>query len=173
MPIYLETPRLILKQFCEEDAERLFELNSDPDVVKYTGEAAYTSMDEVKAGLVRNYHQYEYYRRGRLSVFEKQSGEYIGWCGLRYFPESEQTDLGYRLLKKHWGKGYATETSIACLNYGFNILHLDKIMATAMKENKASINVFNKLGLTYSHDDHCHDAPAVVYIITKEQYIKS
>jgi ribosomal-protein-alanine N-acetyltransferase len=170
MPIYLETTRLILKQFCDEDGPSLFKLNSDPDVVKYTGEPAYKSIDDVQAGLIRNYYQYEHYKSGRLSVFDKQTGEYIGWCGLRYFPDSKQTDLGYRLFKRHWGKGYATESSIACLNYGFNTLNLEKIIATAMVENTASINVFKKLGMKFSHYDEYHDAPAVVYAILKEEW---
>ena len=101
MAILLETTRLILKQFCGEEVPLLFELNSDPDVVKYTGEQVYTDMEEVHKSLLRSYEQYEKYRQGRLSVFVKQTGEYIGWCGLQYFPESGKTDLGYRLLKKH------------------------------------------------------------------------
>jgi len=119
---------------------------------------------------VRNYNQYEKYGQGRLNMFDKQSGEYIGWCGLKYLTESRQTDLGYRLLKKHWGKGYATEASTACLNYGFNTLNLEKIIGTAMKENTASIKVFEKLGLKYSHDDDCGCQPGVVYTITKEEW---
>jgi len=169
MSIILETQRLILKQFCEDDAQYLFELNSDPEVTKYVGEGAFESVDAVRE-FVRNYNQYEKYGQGRLNMFDKQSGEYIGWCGLKYLTESRQTDLGYRLLKKHWGKGYATEASTACLNYGFNTLNLEKIIGTAMKENTASIKVFEKLGLKYSHDDDCGCQPGVVYTITKEEW---
>jgi len=170
MSITLETSRLILKQFCEEDGKYLFELNSDPDVVKFTGESVYTDMSEVNKSLARNLEQYRKYRQGRLSVFIKQTGEYIGWCGLRYFPESGNTDVGYRLMKKYWGKGYATEAAEACLDYGFKTLDLQEITATAMKENTASINVFHKLGLKYSHDDDCGCQPGVVYKITKEEW---
>ena len=173
MAIYLETRRLIITQFCDDDAQHLLELNSDPDVVKYTGEAPYESIDDVQSSLVRNYYQYEHYKRGRLSIFDKEAGDYIGWCGLRYFPESGQTDLGYRLLKRHWGKGYATESSIACLDYGFNTLNLLKITATAMRANKASIHVFEKLGLKHSRDIIEHDVPCTVYEITKEDYINN
>lgn len=169
MPIIIETERLILKQFCEDDAKYLFELNNDPDVTKYTGDVAYTSLDEVYEFL-KGYDQYEKYGQGRLNVFNKQTGEYIGWCGLKFLEDSDQVDLGYRLLKRHWGKGYATEASIACLDYGFNTLNLQKIVGTAMKENIASINVFKKLGLKYSHDDDCGKHPGVVYVITKEEW---
>ena len=158
-----------MKQFCEADAKYLFELNSDPDVTKYVGEGAYNSIDEVYE-VIRNYNQYEKYRQGRLNMFDKQTGEYIGWCGLKYLEAEQITDLGYRLMKRHWGKGYATEAAIACLDYGFNTLNLEKIIGKAMKENIASINIFKKLGLTYSHDDECAAHPAVVYIITKKEW---
>jgi len=169
MPIIIETERLILKQFCEADAKYLFELNSDPDVTRYVGEGAFNSLDDVYA-FIKNYGQYEKYKMGRLNMFDKQTGEYIGWCGLKFLEDSDQVDLGYRLLKRHWGKGYATEASIACLDYGFNTLNLQKIVGTAMEENTASINVFKKLGLKYSHNDDCGKHPGVVYVITKEKW---
>jgi ribosomal-protein-alanine N-acetyltransferase len=169
MPIIIETPRLIMKQFCEADAKHLFELNSDPDVTKYVGGSAYSSMDEV-IEFIKNYDQYEKYGMGRLNMFDKITGEYIGWCGLKYLEDEQNVDLGYRLLKRHWGKGYATEAATASLEYGFDVLNLDKIIGKAMKENTASINVFKKLGMAYSHDDECGKHPAVVYVITKEEW---
>ena len=148
MAINLETERLNLKEFCLADAHYLFELNSDPDVTRYVGSGAYNSIDEVYE-FIRDYDQYEKYRMGRLNMFNKQSGEYIGWCGLKCIEDKGYADLGYRLLKRHWGKGYATEASIACLDYGFNTLNLSRIVGTtAMKENIAPpIHVFDKLGL--------------------------
>jgi len=167
MPIIIETERLILKQFCEADAKYLLELNSDPDVTRYVGEGAFNSLDEIYA-FIKNYGQYEKYKMGRLNMFDKQTGEFIGWCGLKFLEDIDQVDLGYRLLKRHWGKGYATEASIACLDYGFNTLNLQKIIGTAMKENTASINVLEKLGLKYSHDTNDHGQLCVVYTITKD-----
>src|ERR1700744_5395147 len=143
MAISLETSRLVLKQFCEADAPYLFELNSDPDVTRYVGEGAFNSIDDVHT-LIKNYGQYAKYKMGRLNMFDKKTGEFIGWCGLKLLEDSDQVDIGYRLLKRHWGKGYATEASIACLDYGFNTLNLQKIIGTAMKENTASTNVFKK-----------------------------
>ena len=169
MAITLETARLKLKEFCLEDAHHLFDLNSDPDVTRYVGSGAYNSIDEVY-DFINNYDQYKKYKMGQLNMFEKRTGEYVGWCGLKYVEDDDYVDLGYRLLNKHWGKGYATEASIACLDYGFNTLNLSRIVGTAMKENAASINVFKKLGLKYSHDNECGDQPGVVYAITKEEW---
>jgi [ribosomal protein S5]-alanine N-acetyltransferase len=169
MPIVIETPRLIMKQFCEEDARHLLELNSDPEVTRYVGEGPYKDIDAVRE-FVRNYNQYEKYGQGRLNMFDKQTGEYIGWSGLKYLEDEGYTDIGYRLLKKHWGKGYATESARASLDYGFHQLGLDKIVGRAMKENVASIAVFKKLSMQYSHEQDCGCHPGVVYTITKDQW---
>jgi ribosomal-protein-alanine N-acetyltransferase len=169
MPIILETSRLIMRQFAEEDAKLLFELNSDPDVTRYTGDGAYSNLEEVH-NFIRNYDQYEKYGQGRLNMFDKQTGEYIGWCGLKYLEKENYSDLGYRLLKRHWGKGFATEAAWESLNYGFNTLHLDKIVGTAMKENTPSIHIFRKLGMRYSCDKDCGCQPGVVYTITKDEW---
>lgn len=169
MPIQLETSRLIMKQFCEEDAHYLFELNSDPDVTRYVGEGPFNSIEDVYT-FIRNYGQYKRYKMGRLNIFDKQTGEFIGWCGLKFLEDSSQVDLGYRLLKRYWGKGYATEASIACLDYGFNTLNLQKIIGTAMKENTASIRIFEKLGLKHTHDIKDHGQSCVVYAITKDEW---
>ncbi|MCJ8209868.1 GNAT family N-acetyltransferase [Mucilaginibacter sp. RS28] len=165
----LETERLILREMREEDAAGMLELNSDPEVVQYTGDGPFEDIDEALA-LIRGYDQYRKYQMGRLNMFLKTTGEYIGWCGLKYHAEDGLVDLGYRLHKRYWGKGYATEASIVCLNYGFNTLHLEKIIATAMVPNTASINVMKKLGMQFSHQQDCDDKPGVVYVITKDQW---
>jgi RimJ/RimL family protein N-acetyltransferase len=169
MCLKLETSRLILRPFCDEDAALLFELNNDFEVIRYTGDVSYKNIEEA-LHFIRNYEQYEKYQMGRLNMFARQSGQYIGWCGLKYLSDIKEVDLGYRLLKQSWGKGYATEASIACLDYGFKILNLKKIIAAAMEANTASIRVLEKLGLKYSHDNYCGGQPGVVYSIIKEEW---
>src|ERR1700760_1106177 len=122
MPIILETTRLVLKEFSPDDAQNIYDLNCDSEVTKYLGGNIYNSVDDV-VEFIKGYDQYEKYGQGRLSVFEKETGDFIGWCGLKYLEDKQFSDLGYRLLKKHWGKGYATEASIACVNYGFYTLN--------------------------------------------------
>jgi RimJ/RimL family protein N-acetyltransferase len=75
--------------------------------------------------------------------------QFVGWAGLAYLPEFDEIDLGYRFLPKYWGGGYATEVSRAILTYGFNKLELRRIIAIAMKENKASIRVMEKIGMEF------------------------
>jgi RimJ/RimL family protein N-acetyltransferase len=67
--------------------------------------------------------------------------EFLGWCGLKYLFETNEVDLGYRFMKKFWGKGYATEAALACIEYGFATLNLHQIVGRALPGNLASIKV--------------------------------
>src|SRR5688572_23615158 len=116
--IELRTPRLYLREFTLADAPDLLALNSDPDVVKYTGDGPFKNLEEAEA-LIRNYDQYEKYKMGRLNMYLKDTSEYLGWCGLKYLEDKDAVDIGYRLKQSAWGKGYATEAAQACLDYGF------------------------------------------------------
>src|SRR5690606_30529073 len=100
----------------------------------------------------------------------KETGEFIGWCGLKYLADENQTDLGYRLLKKHWNKGYATEASRACLDYGFHVLGLKKIIARAMKPNVNSIKIMQKLGMQPEPCNEPGRSCDIQYFITREEW---
>ena len=141
-----ETPRLTLREMQPDDAADMFRLNEDPDVVRYTGDTAFASLEEAQS-LVQGYTQYRQYQRGRLLLHEKATGEFVGWCGLKYLAEEDETDLGYRLLRSDWGKGYATEAGQVCLQYGFEVLQLPRIIARALPANPASLRVMQKLGM--------------------------
>jgi len=170
----LETQRLILKVATLEEAPLLVNLNNDPDVVRYTGEAPFQSLVDAQT-IIRDrmMDQFQNYRMGRFSVYLKD-GTYIGWCGLRFFPETEEVDLGYRFLKKDWGQGYASEASERCLRYGFEELNIKKIIARAMPENIASIKVTQKLKMTFRglNTDPTEPHNFILYDITAEEFHK-
>lgn len=128
------------------DAAFMMHLNSDPDVIRYTGDSAFNTIQEAAQVMTRLKKQYEFDRTGRFIVELLETGEPIGWCGLRWFPEVSMHDLGYRFLKSQWGQGFATETSKACLEYAKNEIKVKKVFARAMSANKASIRVLEKLG---------------------------
>jgi RimJ/RimL family protein N-acetyltransferase len=161
--IKLETDRLYLREFIEDDAQFFYELNNDPEVIRYTGDVAFKNKEEALA-LIRNYDQYKS-KTGRLTVVLKETGELLGWCGLKFHPENDQTDLGYRFKKVYWNKGYATEAARASLQYGFDTLHLPYIVATAQKENIASIKIMEKLGMHFWKEVVEHEVACVIYRI--------
>ncbi|MBL7882505.1 MAG: GNAT family N-acetyltransferase [Bacteroidia bacterium] len=164
MNIKLETERLYLREFSIEDVQLLIDLNADEEVTRYTGDGPVKDLEEAKRILTDIIFPQYKNNIGRWAVHLKSSNEFIGWCGLKDIQEDNEVDLGYRFFKKHWGKGYATESAKAVLEYGVNKLKLKNIIARAAKENTASIHVIKKLGMTYLKDDICAHDPAEVYV---------
>jgi RimJ/RimL family protein N-acetyltransferase len=167
-----ETDRLILRLQTLADAENLVTMNSDPEVVRFTGDKSLSNSAEARELLEKIvFPQWHKYKMGRFTVTLKD-GTYLGWCGLKFHPETNEVDLGYRFMKKYWGKGYATESSRASLDYGFKTLKLERILAKAMPENTDSIKVMQKLGMTFRgyHHDPTDPHPFVLYEIKKEEW---
>lgn len=154
MKTYLETERLILREFTPEDGQNLLELDSDPEVVEFLTKRPSTP-EEVQASLDR----IELMRikfQGRFGVWtatERSSGQFIGWFHFR--PSRKDTEnvkrieLGYRLKKSAWGKGYAQEGSRALIKKGFEELGVEEVFALTMETNIRSRNVMEKCGLQY------------------------
>lgn len=166
------TDRLIIRLQTYEDAPFLVELNSDPDVVRYTGNGPLANELEARKLLEELvFPQWQKYKMGRFTVTLKD-GTPLGWNGLKFHPETNEVDIGYRFMKKYWGKGYATESSRAVLDYGFKTLKLDRIIATAMPENTDSLKVMQKLGMTFRglHHDPTDPMPLVYYDIKKSEW---
>ena len=146
MNVIIETNRLLLRNFTIEDASLLYELNHDPEVIRYTLDPI-KDMDHAKEVLQKTIlSQYAIYNHGRWAVHLKPGLEFIGWCGLKYVPERNEIDLGYRFIKPAWGRGYATEAAYACIKYGFEKLNLKRIIGRAMPENTGSLKVLEKCG---------------------------
>lgn len=147
----LETPRLLLRELQTSDAEKFYQLNLNPNVIRYTGNSAFKNTEEAFLFL-ENYQDYKQNGYGRWAVIEKSNDEFIGWCGLKYDKGLAETDIGFRFFETHWNKGYATESAKACITYGFQKLHLKRIIGRAMTENAASIKVLEKIGLTFDKE---------------------
>jgi RimJ/RimL family protein N-acetyltransferase len=155
-----------MRQFLEEDAKGMYELNSDHEVIRYTGDGPFASVDAAR-DFIRQYDTYNKFGIGRLTMLLKDTGEYLGWCGLKYDPASNETDLGFRLLKKFWNKGYATEAAFRSIEYGFKDLKFEKIIGRAMQENVASISVLKKTGMVFEKEFEAHGGICVQYCICK------
>lgn len=164
-----ETPRLLFREFSEADAPGLFELNSDPEVIRFTGNAPFTSVREALQ-FVNNYDQYRLNNFGRWALINKSNSEFIGWCGLRRSEDNGETDIGYRLLKRYWGKGLATEAAIESIRLGFEVHDLKAIVGRTMSANQASIRILEKTGMSFRNTIQFENEPGLVYQIDKQQY---
>ncbi|KPH12775.1 GNAT family N-acetyltransferase [Chryseobacterium sp. ERMR1:04] len=164
MGVIIETKRLLLRELSPDDAGHFYSLNLNPNVMKYTGDVAFVSVEEARVFL-ENYKDYKDNGFGRWAVMNKLNNEFIGWCGLKYNKELEETDIGFRFFEKHWNKGFATESAKACVDFGFNELNKQKIIGRAMKENIASINVLQKIGLVFEKEFDFNGEQGVLYEI--------
>lgn len=164
----LETERLKLRKLTIDDAQNFFALNENPKVIEHTGDKAFRSMEEAQ-DLIQNYDQYAY-RLGRWAVELKSTGEFIGWCGLKFNLGCGDVDLGFRLFEKFWNCGYATEAGYASLYYGFDQLSLYEIIGRANILNKASINVLRKIGMKTCSDHESNSDTMTVLIARKFQF---
>jgi len=162
----LETNRLILRELNPNDAKKNYDLNSNPNVIKYTGNSAFKNVEEAKEFL-ENYQDYRLNGYGRWAVIDKTTNKFIGWCGLKFSEIENETDIGFRFFEEEWNKGYATESAVACVKYGFENLKLKRIIGRAMKENIGSIKVLEKIGLKYEKDTEFDGKEAVIYKIEK------
>lgn len=159
--IIIETSRLVLREFELVDAQPMYDLNSDPEVIRYTGDPPFYNVEAAKQ-FISQYDHYERHGFGRWAVVLKDTGAFIGWCGLK-LNEENLVDLGFRFFKKEWNKGYATESAKASLNYGFEKLNLDTIVGRVLPENVASVKVLEKIGMRFWKKGTCHGIDGALY----------
>jgi len=150
MIVHLETERLILRQLTTDDVDRIVELDSDPEVMRYITGGAATGVSEVRDEQMPYW--LAFYERdpgfGFWAAIEKATGEFLGWFHFR--PHGEQgVELGYRLRRVAWGRGLAAEGSRALIDKGFAELGVQRVYAEAMAVNVASRRVMEKAGLRY------------------------
>ena len=134
MKIITQTERLYLREFTKVDGIHFYEMNNDPEVVKYTGNGPFKNIDHATEFII-NYKDYQKNNMGRWAVCLKETDEFLGWCGLKYHPKDNMVEVGYRFYKKHWNKGYATESAKSSIEYGFKVLYLKEIYAHAHINN--------------------------------------
>lgn len=164
MKIITQTDRLYLREFTKNDATHFFEMNKDPDVIMYTGDGPFDSL-EAATNFLKNYQDYVKNNMGRWAVCLRDTDEFLGWCGLKYHPEENMVEVGYRFYKKNWNKGYATESAKASIDYGFKLLKLKEIYAHAHIENFNSHKVIEKCGLKFIKQFNYDGIPANLYKI--------
>lgn len=155
--IVLETPRLLLRRWLDSDLEPFSRLNADPDVMRYFPEPY--SRERTKLLFVATQREFADYGYGLYATEEKASGRFVGYIG---FHQAELAvdfcpciEIGWRLDKAFWNKGYAAEGARACLEHGFSCLGFDKIYSFTAVLNLPSIRVMQKAGMNLArHFEH-------------------
>ncbi|WP_051265558.1 GNAT family N-acetyltransferase [Nakamurella lactea] len=180
--VFAETKRLTLRRITTDDVDNLVELDADPDVMFWITGGRPTPREEVVDDILPAF--LDYYRRypgyGFWAVIEKSTGGFLGWVHFRPAEgdPADDAELGYRLKKSAWGKGYATEASRAVLDRGFADFGVRRVHAETMVVNTASRRVMEKCGLSLVrifHQDWPDHIPGdehgdVEYAITREEW---
>jgi len=156
--VFLETERLVLRRFTEADADVLSDLDGDPEVMRFINGGKPTPRDVIRnETLPRFLNAYaRFVGFGVWAAIEKSTGEFVGW--FEFYPWKDvgpdEVELGYRLRRFAWGKGYATEGSRALIRKGFTELGVWRVVAETMVVNTASRRVMEKAGLRYVRTFH-------------------
>jgi RimJ/RimL family protein N-acetyltransferase len=177
MNIFAETKRLVLREILPSDAAGLFELDSDPEVHRYLGNKPVKDKAKIIEIIEFIRQQYADNGIGRWAVVDKVTGDFMGWSGIKL--ETNTTnghqnyyDLGYRLIRRYWGQGIATESAIASLDYGFQKLHIKEVHGAASCENAASNKILLKTGLRFVESFQFEGIACNWYKMERADYLK-
>lgn len=144
----LSTPYLVLRPWSLDDAEALFVILMEPDILKYFPPTAFT-LEKTQHYINHQLKHWQERNYGHWAVILKDDQRVVGWCGLEYLPETEENEVAYLLSHQVWGRGFATEAASTVLNFGFKTARLDSIIGLVHPENIGSIRVLEKCGLTF------------------------
>ena len=180
--LFLQTDRLVLRRFTPDDVDLLVELDSDPQVMHYITGGQLTSREEIATDLLPAF--LEYYSRydgfGFWAAVQRSTGEFLGWFHLRPAGDDgpDEVELGYRLRREAWGRGYATEGSRALIAKAFADLGVRRVHAETMALHSASRRVMESAGLRLVrtfHQDWPYPIPGdeqgdVEYALTRAEW---
>jgi RimJ/RimL family protein N-acetyltransferase len=165
----LETRRLVLRRLESRDLDSLYALYSDHEVRRYFPEGTLTR-EETRAEL-------EWFLNGRpddpdmglWATIHKETDRFIGRCGLLPWTidDRPEVEVAYLLAKRYWGQGLGTEAAQAILDYGFEQLHLSRLICLIESDNLASIRVAERIGMTYEYEGSDDQGPFLLYSTSK------
>lgn len=150
MNTILETERLILREWTPDDVPMIYEICSDPEVMRHIGDgSAWDDVARARLWMERVRAAYDEQGYGRFAVVEKETGRVVGSCGFGKPTGAAGVDFGYVFARASWGRGYATEAGRACLCHGFERLGFAEVIADTDLDNHASRRVLEKLGFEF------------------------
>lgn len=149
LPLAVDTPRLLLRQFTMTDVPALHSILNEPGIMDYFPPTTPPDEARVQRFIGNQIKHWEDRGYGWWAAELKESNALLGWCGLQYLPESDETEVGYLLTHSVWGRGYATEGARAAVEAGFAYLGLSEIIGLTHPDNIASQRVLQKVGLEF------------------------
>jgi RimJ/RimL family protein N-acetyltransferase len=160
----IETDRLLLRPLALADVDELVALHSHPEVERFMG-----PFDATQAAARIESSQREWQERGHgmMAIIERATGRFLGRTGLKYWPQFDETEVGWALRPDQWGRGIATEAARACADWGFQNLTVPYLTALIRPDNARSIRVAERLGMRPLRPDVLVEIPVVVYVLDR------
>jgi RimJ/RimL family protein N-acetyltransferase len=158
--VRIETPRLLLRPIELGDLDEFVALHADPEVTRFIRPLDRAAAEE---RLHRDGREWLERGHGLLAVLDLKTSSFLGRCGLKYWPQFDETELGWVLRREAWGRGYATEAGRACVEWAFSEFDLTYLTAMINAGNRRSIRVSERLGFTPLRDDVLLGDPVDVY----------
>ncbi|NJC72153.1 GNAT family N-acetyltransferase [Planosporangium thailandense] len=174
----VQTARLVLRRWRSDDVAVMAEINADPEVMRWIGDGAVSDHDRTAAGITACEREWDEHGFGLFAVEVRRTGELAGFTGLAvptFLPEiMPAVEIGWRLGRRHWGQGYATEAARAALRFAFLERGLDRIVSVHQVGNVASERVMRKLGMSLDRETvqpSCGRAVRV-YALSRDEYVR-
>ncbi len=171
----LETPRLLLRPFAREDGPAHACIYAKPEVTRFLAGGPFlgeVAAHRSRAALELFITHWKEHGFGVWAVVDRETGALIGQCGLKYLPDRPEVEILYALDTPYWSRGVATEAAAAALRHGFEVTGLDRIVAVAKPEHRASHRVMEKLGMAYEGMVEVYGGiRAVLYAISREAFL--
>lgn len=171
MTIPLETERLMFRDWNATDLEPFHSICTDPSVMQFVGDGVPWSLDRTEQFIASAREMSQTLGFCQWPVIDKERSAVIGFCG--FVPASDGAEIGWRLAKKYWGQGLATEAARTVLKHGFELLGFQRIIATVQSANRASLRVVEKLGMTPESRSHRNGRDTILLSINHVRTVAS
>ncbi len=162
-----QTQHLDHRAMTLDDAQAFFALNSNPQVMRHTGEPMLQSISKAREAL-ENYPDFDTIGYGRWGSYLKTTNTLVGFCGLKYLSDLDCVDVGFRFLPEYWGRGFATQACKASIDFGFDTIGLQRIIALVLPDNPASARVLEKCGMKNTGIIEYDEYSPYLYEVTRE-----
>jgi ribosomal-protein-alanine N-acetyltransferase len=168
MQTILTSPRILIRQFAENEADLLLNMNADERIARFIPRRTPAETRALFAQMLKDYNSNP--QLGRWAMFSLQGNDFVGLCMLiAARPGLSGIEIGYSLNHKYWGQGLATEAVKAVIEYAFNTLNLNAVCAITTADNSASQNVLIKAGFEAKGTVLLNDGPKPYYRIANNK----
>jgi ribosomal-protein-alanine N-acetyltransferase len=166
----IETPRTVLRAFNDGEAKTLHAILSEPGVLRYFPSSNPPSLERVEKLIESQSRHWEERGYGWWAVADQADDNLVGWCGLGFLEDTEETEIKYLFRPSHWGRSIATETASICIEYAYREVNLDTIIGLTHLENIASQRVLEKIGLTFRNQADYFGMRCCRFTISREEF---